>query len=73
MRIRDHQSDGVWGFGVHTGMGRLGMLPGMDTGAQEALEGAGSVPWHWQGRERDSVEGGRWLLSIDSTKSSFFL
>lgn len=49
-RTRDHQSDGAWGFGVHTGMGRLGTLPGVGAGAQGAegaLAGAGSVPWPW--------------------------
>lgn len=43
-----HQSDGAWDSGVHPGMGRLGMLPGMGVGAygaEGALAGAGSVPW----------------------------
>lgn len=46
-RTRDHQSDGAWDFGVHTGLGRLGMLPGMGAGAhgaEGALTGAGYVP-----------------------------
>lgn len=43
-----HQSDGAWDSGLHPGMGRLGMLPGMGVGAygaEGALAGAGSVPW----------------------------